>query len=593
MLLVSLKIVAQTANFSGTWILKERISVSGLDYDNGLPTRLKVDQRNDSIIIERLNINGSGNEYTIIESMSLDGEPTVISRPGNRKRTSAVKWSDDQHSLIETVNYYKPLSKSEIDFTFTERWIFDRSNHVTIEKNQQGPSGDKWAMKGIYKLKSKESMAKGKGIPFLNGLRWDEVKAKAKKENKYIFVDAYATWCKPCKEMEREIFPLNIVGTAINEQFIAVRLQMDTTKKDNEEVQAWYTTAHNFLNEYKIIGYPTFLFFDPNGNIVHKGLGIYKADGFIELLKAALDPRKQYYTLLNRLQRGKKDYDNIDYLIITAKKLGETLAVESLLKEYQKNYLAKLPQDSLMTESHLKLAAEFEEELITAYGSKGFFFKLLYKKGKQVDDILDRPDFSSFHVNGIISKEEIWDKVYRNGQPIGNPQWQKIKTAINTKYPNVNVEKLLLDGQIKYYRATKDWNNQIKYLVRKIDKYGPLSVGQSDGSGSDNTIANALLPHCDDKQILTKAIGWMEAIIKSNAYMYPIPMVYGNYGGILYKAGKHKEGIAAFERHLNAVGYKGPGDLAKYSQFKSKIEILEKMKRGEKIDSSWNIEAFF
>ncbi|MBL7708461.1 MAG: thioredoxin family protein, partial [Chitinophagaceae bacterium] len=38
------------------------------------------------------------------------------------------------------------------------------------------------------------------GIQFQN-LSWSQLLAKAKTENKLIFVDAFTTWCGPCKQM--------------------------------------------------------------------------------------------------------------------------------------------------------------------------------------------------------------------------------------------------------------------------------------------------------------------------------------------------------------------------------------------------------
>ena len=46
------------------------------------------------------------------------------------------------------------------------------------------------------------TMAQQKGVQFVHGLKWTEVKAKAKAENKYIFVDCFTTWCGPCKMIE-------------------------------------------------------------------------------------------------------------------------------------------------------------------------------------------------------------------------------------------------------------------------------------------------------------------------------------------------------------------------------------------------------
>src|SRR5260221_8961830 len=104
-------------------------------------------------------------------------------------------------------------------------------------------------------------------ILFEPGLSWEQVKTKAKAENKYIFVDCYATWCGPCKLMDKEVYPNDTVATYINEKFIAVKLQLDSSKQDNENVKSWYATARKIGEEYEITGYPTFLFFTPDGKL--------------------------------------------------------------------------------------------------------------------------------------------------------------------------------------------------------------------------------------------------------------------------------------------------------------------------------------
>ena len=45
------------------------------------------------------------------------------------------------------------------------------------------------------------------GIQFEHNTTWQAVLDKAKQENKYIFVDAFTTWCGPCKMMAKNIFP--------------------------------------------------------------------------------------------------------------------------------------------------------------------------------------------------------------------------------------------------------------------------------------------------------------------------------------------------------------------------------------------------
>ena len=76
-----------------------------------------------------------------------------------------------------------------------------------------------------------ESVANN-GIRWTEGLTWEQVKQKAKQENKYIFLDCFATWCAPCKKMDLDVYTNDTVGSYFNEKFISVKVQMDKTKKD-------------------------------------------------------------------------------------------------------------------------------------------------------------------------------------------------------------------------------------------------------------------------------------------------------------------------------------------------------------------------
>jgi thioredoxin-related protein len=143
------------------------------------------------------------------------------------------------------------------------------------------------------------------GVIFDNKLNWKEIVQKAKREHKYIFIDCYATWCGPCKEMDRDVYPSSELGNEFNSKFISVKLQMDKTAKDNEYLKSWYSIADDFQKNYNLQGYPSFLFFSPNGKLVHRSLGYKSKEALISLGKAALDPNKQYFALLGKYKKGK------------------------------------------------------------------------------------------------------------------------------------------------------------------------------------------------------------------------------------------------------------------------------------------------
>src|SRR6202012_4085767 len=102
-----------------------------------------------------------------------------------------------------------------------------------------------------------------KGVHFEDGLSWTAIQAKAKAENKYIFMDCYTTWCGPCKYMKTKVFPQETAGNYFNDKFISVGVQLDTSKADNDTTKGWYADAHAIMQQYEIRAFPTFLVFAP------------------------------------------------------------------------------------------------------------------------------------------------------------------------------------------------------------------------------------------------------------------------------------------------------------------------------------------
>ncbi|MFN4256425.1 MAG: thioredoxin family protein, partial [Saprospiraceae bacterium] len=64
------------------------------------------------------------------------------------------------------------------------------------------------------------------GMNFEHGT-WAEVLAKAKAENKPIFMDAYTVWCGPCKMMSNQTFPDAKVAELFNARFVNVKVDME------------------------------------------------------------------------------------------------------------------------------------------------------------------------------------------------------------------------------------------------------------------------------------------------------------------------------------------------------------------------------
>ena len=59
-----------------------------------------------------------------------------------------------------------------------------------------------------------------KGINFLHNKMWAEALQMAREQNKLIFLDAYTTWCGPCKMLAKNVFTDSQVGEVYNNKFI-------------------------------------------------------------------------------------------------------------------------------------------------------------------------------------------------------------------------------------------------------------------------------------------------------------------------------------------------------------------------------------
>lgn len=129
---------------------------------------------------------------------------------------------------------------------------------------------------GILKKQSKiqvETETNSEGILFFEG-SWDEALVKARNEKKVIFLDAYASWCGPCKIMARTTFKNEEVGAFFNEHFVNFKMDME---KDVD--------GPRLSKKFHLIAYPTLYFVDVNEKIVKQEMGYFKVKPFLKIGK--------------------------------------------------------------------------------------------------------------------------------------------------------------------------------------------------------------------------------------------------------------------------------------------------------------------
>lgn len=183
---------------------------------------------------------------------------------------------------------------------------------------------------------------------------WTGLISRAKSESKYIFIDCTATWCGPCKKMDAEVFSDSIIAKLLANKFVSVKVQMDSTPRDNDYVRAWYKTANQIRKQYSVAGYPTFLFFSSDGKPLHKSIGFKNVQEFKNMISEFLDSTRRYYSILETFRAGVIDINELKGLARSFYYSDRTLAGKIAF-----DYVFRIPASQKLIPDNIKFVDEF------------------------------------------------------------------------------------------------------------------------------------------------------------------------------------------------------------------------------------------
>lgn len=387
------------------------------------------------------------------------------------------------------------------------------------------------------------------GMKFEHGLSWKEVQAKAKVENKYIFMDCLTTWCGPCKYMSANIFPKKEVGDFYNTKFINVKVQLDTTAADADEIKKWYQDGHDIAAQFEVRAYPTYLIFDPNGNIVHRFVGTSDDKTFIESGANSLNPDKQYYTQLTKYKTGQKDAAFLRNLSLVS------------LDAYDMKNASLLSNEYLATQTDLftKENIAFIDKFTSKSSDKGF--ALMLENTEKINAAIGKGKAEQ-KIMSIITQEDIYPVILKRNATAA-PDFAMLAVNLAKKYPKY-AEELTAKSKVIYYQFKGEWNNFQTEILSFMNKYGKKA-----DPNELNSYAWTIFENCKDMTCVAEALEWSKRSIKDKEN----PMFMDTYANILHKLGKTKEAINWEEK---ALALATEGDKKTYQ------ETLDKMKKGEK-----------
>lgn len=353
------------------------------------------------------------------------------------------------------------------------------------------------------------------GIDFFHGT-WEEALAEAKAQDKLIFVDAYAVWCGPCKRMAKNVFTDKKVGEFYNKNFINMKIDME--KK----------MGRTFGRTYPVSAYPTLMYIDPKGELVHKVKGGQKIDPFIKLGKFALSKVDFSKDFKVAYEKGDRSPELVYNYVKALNKAGKPSL--KISNEYVRS------QKDLTTDQNLKFLLE------AAVDADSRIFDLMIKNKSAIEK--------------LTSKEEVKNKIekacYRSAEKAVEYQnadlhkdaLKKMKKHVPEKYAQFAV-----NSEMKFCLACGD---EKKYL-KACEKYAKKGAKNDPAKLNDLAIAvSQNFPK--NSNALKKAEKYAKkATEKGNDYNY-----YMTYATILLKNGKKKDALKMANKSLDlAKGKRG------------------------------------
>lgn len=347
-------------------------------------------------------------------------------------------------------------------------------------------------------------------IKFEDGT-WKETLSKAKAENKIIFLDAYTTWCEPCKVLEKYTFTDLEVANFYNDNFINMRLDMEDYP------------GIDLAEKYNVTLYPTLLFINGDGELIHRGCSAMEAQEFLALGKTALNEKGNLSAYEKELVNGNDSTDFlIDYL-----DLLESVCLDG--EKFAKEYLSKLELNDLKTESGWAVFAGFQWDI---YSKE---FQHLLKNQSELEKTVGLREVNAKIYDTYLSQ---YQEIYE-AEELHEFGMRALLHSINpTSFLGADTLKAMMN--LHYSEVTENWKEYGTYATELVRITG------LDDPEELNELAWKFYLYIEDKNQLEIASSWAKLAVDVIGEPSPID----TYASLLYKLGNTKKAILLEEKAL-------------------------------------------
>lgn len=320
------------------------------------------------------------------------------------------------------------------------------------------------------------TFAQEEGIKF-DQSAFKDLLARAKKEKKLVFIDAYAVWCGPCKMMDKNVFTQKSVGDYFNKTFVSSRIDME--KGEGREI----------AQKFAVRSYPTFLFLNADGELVSQNYGYMEPSLFLSMAQEVKAGNSKEGSMKERFAKGEKSPE----FLMNVMKLNSSSDFE-FAKKASERYFANRNSKEPLTKDEVGLLFYFIKS------SKDPNFKILIDKKDEITPFLPEQSYNEYK-NQILLADVMETAIDNTNHNINEEKFMQAaeplvgKEAANTKLNQI---------KLSYYEQNA---NYAAYEKTALEYYKNPDLFEANETLKPAWIFSE---HITNKASLKKAAEWAE-----------------------------------------------------------------------------------
>ena len=276
-----------------------------------------------------------------------------------------------------------------------------------------------------------------------NGMKFRDIQAMAKEQNKIIFIGFHTKWSSLCSWMDKHVLSKKKVGDFYNAKFINFKVDADVG-----EGQA-------LAKQFEVASFPTFLFVDADGKVLQSGdaMGFGDVEGMLILAQQCLGEieTKPWDWYQEEYQKGNRE------LAFLKMYRREQLRMHSIVPSSQlkREIFLATPED----ERFIPESDTYNDVLWSAVPGNFFYEQLVNNLDQYADHFDDRINRLRFVDQVLMRMMDYYDDDQTYDEDVVKEQLQKDFSDVYELAETANlIDRIRLSGNYDgYVIAYVEW----------------------------------------------------------------------------------------------------------------------------------------